>query len=95
MIPALLILVIAIASFAPHPIRGIAIILVAGIGLWYTTNTYKPYKAVPPLPSTPPEEEADDLIARYGLNKSIDQTDPLRKSLVDAVDPTKNPNFKK
>ncbi|MNH28112.1 hypothetical protein D3C87_1373970 [compost metagenome] len=95
MIPALLILVIAIAAFAPPPIRGIVIILVAGVGLWYTMNTYNPYKKVPPLPPTPPEEAGEDLIARYGLIKSIDQTDPLRKSLVDAVDPTKNPNFKK
>lgn len=95
MIPALLILVIAIASFAPPPIRGIVIILVAGVGLWYTMNTYTPYKKVPVLPPTPPEEEADDLVQRYGLIKSIDRTDPLRKSLVDAVDKTKNPNFKK
>lgn len=95
MIPALLILVIAIASFAPPPIRGIVIILVGGLGLWYTMNTYKPYKDVPQLPPTPPEEAADDLIIRYGLAKSIDQTDPLRKTLVDAVDSTKNPNFKK
>lgn len=95
MIPALLILVIAIAAFAPPPLRGIVIILVAGVGLWYTMNTYKPWKEVPPLSSTPPEEAADDLVARYGLIKSIDQTDPLRKSLVDAVDKTKNPNFKK
>lgn len=95
MIPALLILVIAIASFAPHPIRGIVIILTAGLGLWYTMNTYKPYKAVPPMPSTPPEEKADDLLIRYGLDQSIDQTDPLRKTLVNAVDQSKNPNFKK
>ena len=95
MIPALLILVIAIASFAPPPIRGIVIILTAGVGLWYTMRTYKPYKVVPPLRSTPPEEAADQLIQRHGLAKSIDQTDPLRKSLVDAVDKTKNPNFKK
>lgn len=95
MIPLLLILVIAIASFAPPPIRGIVIILVAGLGLWYTMRTYKPYKEVPPLPSTPPEEKADDLIIRYGLDKSIDRTDPLRKTLVDAVDSNKNPNFKK
>lgn len=95
MIPALLILVMTIAAFAPPPIRGIVIILVAGVGLWYTLSTYKPFASVPNLPSTPDEEAADDLVKQYGLGKSLDQTDPLRKVVVDSVHANKNSKTKK
>lgn len=95
MIPMLLILVMAIASFAPPPIRGIVMILLGGLGMWYTMHTYTPNAKVPELPDTPETEEADDLIAKHAVAKSMDHTDALRKSLVDAVDQDKNPNFKK
>lgn len=95
MIIAIILLVIVIASFAPPPIRGIVIILVSGFGVWYTGRTYKPYTELPPLPSTPAEEEGEDLIAKHGVAQTLDQTDPLRKVVVDVVHGNKQPNFKK
>lgn len=95
MIPAILILVIVIASFAPPPIRGIVIILVGGLGIWYTTNTYKPFTAHKPLPPTPSEETGEELISKHGVGKSLDQTSPLRKVIVDAVHADKKANIKK
>lgn len=95
MIPALLILVIIIASFAPPPLRGIVIILLGGVGLWYTMRTYKPYTDLPSLPPTPAEEKGEDLIAAHGVDKSLNQTDPLRKIVVDTVHANKNSKTKK
>lgn len=95
MIPAILILVIVIASFAPPPLRGIVIILTGGLGIWYTTKTYTPYTNHPPMPDTPAEEKGDDLIQRYGLEKSIDHSDPLRKVIVEAVHSDNKPKIKK
>lgn len=95
MVPTLLILVIVIASFAPPPIRGIVIILVGGLGIWYTTHTYKPYTEHKPLPPTPSEESGEELISKHGVVKSLDQTSPLRKVVVDIVHADKKANFKK
>jgi len=95
MIPTLLILVIVIASLAPPPIRGIVIILVGGLGIWYTTHTYSPFSKQPELPPSPSEEKGEDLIAKHGIAKSLDSTDPLRKVVVETVHGNKKPNFKK
>lgn len=95
MIPAILILVIVIASFAPPPIRGIVIILTAGAGVWYSYHTYSPFTKQPELRPSPSEEEGDELVAKHGIAKSLDNTDPLRKVVVETVHGNKKPNFKK
>lgn len=95
MIFASLFLVIVIASFTPHPIRGIVIMFVSLGGAAYTMYRFKPRTELPELPSTPSEEAGEDLIAKHGVDKSLNHTDPLRKMVVDTVHANKNPNIKK
>ena len=95
MIFALLFLVIIIASLTPHPIRGTVIMFVSLAGAAYTMYRFKPRTELPSLPSTPAEEAGEDLIAKHGVDKSLNHTDPLRKVVVDTVHANKNSNIKK
>lgn len=95
MIPAILILVIVIASFAPPPIRGIVIILTGAMGVWYSYHTYSPFSKQQELRPSPSEEKGEDLIAKHGIAKSLDNTDPMRKVVVEAIHGNNKPKFKK
>lgn len=53
----LLLVIAAIASFAPPPLRGIIIILVAGLGIWYSTTAYTPFTKVPKPPENKPKNK--------------------------------------
>ena len=85
MIPLMFVLLIVICTFLPPSLRGIAIALISCGGLMYCWAFYRPRTELPELPPTPAEEAGEDLLQQHWVEKSLDQTDPLRKVVVEAV----------
>lgn len=56
-VPTLMLVIIAIATFAPHPLRGCVILLASAIAIWYSLTYYTPWEETPNLPDQPTENE--------------------------------------
>lgn len=85
MIPLMFVLLIVISAFLPPSFRGIAIALFSAAGLMYCWTFYRPRTELAELPPTPAEEAGEELLEQHWVEKSLDQTDPLRKVVVETV----------
>lgn len=77
MVNLLLVLIIAIATFAPHPLRGIVILGCCVAAIWYTVVHYSPRQDTPELP---PETDPDVASAEALIEKhAVEQTPKNQK----------------
>lgn len=72
MVNLLFVLVIAIATFAPHPLRGIVIIGCVVAAIWYTNYIHSPHQDTPVLPeeADPDVASAECLIAKHAVKQT-------------------------
>lgn len=72
MVSLLFLLVIAIASFGPPPLRGIVILLCSVGAIWYSVVHYSPRADTPTLPeeADPNVASAEALIEKHGVEQA-------------------------